>query len=325
MNSTISVSSTAPSSLPPPRPHNDPTLLFANVGIMEAMVTEKALAALGPYSQAIKANNLLFVFGVLGLIPETRKFISDTVEDQTEQIREALFGHLIAVLGNDDVSAHFMLLHLLSKVHTRVDDVVVRKLSLNLIGLNKESASVFGTRLSQTFKNLLPVTNCMPLILEYLNTVSLAPKKDYQTNRLIPGVLKLPAGSYLMVDETQLESGSLNSIGIENTKLLKNLIESTESLDMVSGYCLIITALHWIRYTKGRQGVNFSVVGFTPHKMYKYGENGETDDMLEYHATIDFSQDYPLVELDDDFLCTRPDGEGILVELYYAVIFCIDI
>ncbi|GMI84959.1 E2F target gene 1 [Hibiscus trionum] len=142
-----------------------------------------------------------------------------------KEIREALFRHLTAVLGNDGVAAHFMLLHLLSKVHTRVDDVAVGKLSLNLIGLNKESVSVFGTRLSQTFKNLLPCTNCLPLTLEYLNSASLAPKKDYQTNRLIPGVLQLPEGSHLMVDETHLESGSLNSIGVGNTKLLKNLIE----------------------------------------------------------------------------------------------------
>ncbi|XP_039002478.1 mini-chromosome maintenance complex-binding protein-like [Hibiscus syriacus] len=142
-----------------------------------------------------------------------------------KEIREALFRHLTAVLGNDGVAAHFMLLHLLSKVHNRVDDVAVGKLSLNLTGLSKESVSVFGTRLSQTFKTLLPFTNCMPLALEHLNTASLAPKKDYQTNRLIPGALQLPEGSHLMVDETQLKSGSLNSIGIENVKLLKNLIE----------------------------------------------------------------------------------------------------
>lgn len=142
-----------------------------------------------------------------------------------KETREALFRHLTAVLGNDEVAAHFVLLHLLSKVHARVDDVAVGKLSLNLTGLNKESVSVFGTRLSDTFKNLLPFTNCMPLTLEYLNTASLAPKKDYQANRLVPGVLQLPEGSHLMVDETQLESGSLNSTGIENTKLLKNLIE----------------------------------------------------------------------------------------------------
>ena len=33
-----------------------------------------------------------------------------------KEIREALFRHLTAVLGNDEVAAHFMLLHLLSKV-----------------------------------------------------------------------------------------------------------------------------------------------------------------------------------------------------------------
>lgn len=40
------------------------------VGIKEAVQTEKAPAALGPYSQATKANDFLFVSGVLGLVPE---------------------------------------------------------------------------------------------------------------------------------------------------------------------------------------------------------------------------------------------------------------
>ncbi|KAG5001981.1 hypothetical protein JHK82_023131 [Glycine max] len=60
--------------------------LSTDTTLKEAVQTEKAPAALGPYSQAIKANNLLFVSGVLGLIPETGKFISDNVEDQTEQV-----------------------------------------------------------------------------------------------------------------------------------------------------------------------------------------------------------------------------------------------
>lgn len=40
------------------------------VGIKESVQTKGAPAALGPYSQAIKSNNLLFVSGVLGLVPE---------------------------------------------------------------------------------------------------------------------------------------------------------------------------------------------------------------------------------------------------------------
>ncbi|CAL5202191.1 unnamed protein product [Lathyrus oleraceus] len=60
--------------------------LSTDARIKEAVHTDKAPAALGPYSQAIKANNLLFVSGVLGLVPETGKFASDDVEVQTEQI-----------------------------------------------------------------------------------------------------------------------------------------------------------------------------------------------------------------------------------------------
>ena len=41
---------------------------FARVGV----TSEKAPAALGPYSQAIKANGMLYVSGVLGLVPEVK-------------------------------------------------------------------------------------------------------------------------------------------------------------------------------------------------------------------------------------------------------------
>lgn len=60
--------------------------ISSDTRIKESVQTEGAPAALGPYSQAIKSNNLLFVSGVLGLVPETGKFVSDNVEDQTEQL-----------------------------------------------------------------------------------------------------------------------------------------------------------------------------------------------------------------------------------------------
>ncbi|KAG9454042.1 hypothetical protein H6P81_006946 [Aristolochia fimbriata] len=63
-----------------------------------AVQTEKAPAALGPYSQAIKANNLLFVSGVLGLVPETGKFVSDSVEEQTEQVLKNM-GEILKASG----------------------------------------------------------------------------------------------------------------------------------------------------------------------------------------------------------------------------------
>ncbi|XP_059664788.1 reactive Intermediate Deaminase A, chloroplastic [Cornus florida] len=66
--------------------------------IKEAVQTDKAPAALGPYSQAIKANNLLFMSGVLGLVPETGKFVSDSVEDQTEQVLKNM-GEILKASG----------------------------------------------------------------------------------------------------------------------------------------------------------------------------------------------------------------------------------
>ncbi|XP_059627903.1 mini-chromosome maintenance complex-binding protein isoform X2 [Cornus florida] len=143
-----------------------------------------------------------------------------------KEIREALLGNLTAVLGHDGVSAHFMLLHLLSRVHARVDTLAVGKLALNLTCFSKESVSVFGSHLNLSLKNLLPFTHCIPLTVDYLNTTSLAPRKDYETNRLVSGVLQLAEGSHLMIDETQLQAGTLSSTGVENVRLLKNLTES---------------------------------------------------------------------------------------------------
>ncbi|KAL9313778.1 hypothetical protein ACSQ67_019230 [Phaseolus vulgaris] len=148
--------------------------------------------------------------------------------DLVKGLREALLRHLTTILGNDDVTSHFMLLHLLSKVHARDNGLAVGKLSLNLTGFKKETVSVFGKQLTLVLKKLLPLTFCIPLTVEYLNTVSLAPKKNYDTNRLETGVLQLAEGSHLIVDETKLEAGTLNSVGVDNCRLLKNLMELQE-------------------------------------------------------------------------------------------------
>ncbi|KAM1141697.1 hypothetical protein FF1_041558 [Malus domestica] len=142
-----------------------------------------------------------------------------------KEIREALLRHLTAVLGNDGIAANFMLLHLLSMVYSRAGTVAVGKLSLNLTCLSRESAPVFGTQLGLALKNLLPFTQCISLTVDYLNTASLAPRKDYETSRLITGALQLAEGSHVIFDETRLEAGILNSVGVENARLLKTLIE----------------------------------------------------------------------------------------------------
>ena len=52
---------------------------------MKALNTDKAPAAIGPYSQAIRTGNIVFVSGQLPIIPETGAFPEGGVQEQTRQ------------------------------------------------------------------------------------------------------------------------------------------------------------------------------------------------------------------------------------------------
>ena len=54
----------------------------------EAIATANAPAAIGPYSQAVKDGDLIFVSGQLPIDPKTGEFTSDNVQDQTKQSLE---------------------------------------------------------------------------------------------------------------------------------------------------------------------------------------------------------------------------------------------
>ena len=53
---------------------------------MQIVQTEKAPAAIGPYSQAVKAGGLLFVSGQIPIDPATGALVRGGIAGQTEQI-----------------------------------------------------------------------------------------------------------------------------------------------------------------------------------------------------------------------------------------------
>ena len=57
---------------------------------MEKLSTNKAPAAIGPYSQAIKTGHLLFTSGQIALDPATGNIVGTTIEEQTEQVMKNL-------------------------------------------------------------------------------------------------------------------------------------------------------------------------------------------------------------------------------------------
>ena len=48
--------------------------------------TDKAPAAIGTYSQAIKVNNTVYLSGQIPLIAESMQLISDDISEQIEQV-----------------------------------------------------------------------------------------------------------------------------------------------------------------------------------------------------------------------------------------------
>ncbi len=61
---------------------------------------EKAPAAIGPYSQGVVVNGLLFASGQIALSPETGELVGSTIEEQAEQVMKNV-GALLTAAGTD--------------------------------------------------------------------------------------------------------------------------------------------------------------------------------------------------------------------------------
>jgi len=67
---------------------------------MKVISTNSAPAAIGPYSQAIVTNGLLFASGQIPLSPETGAVVSGGIKEQAEQVMKNIAAVLTAA-GSD--------------------------------------------------------------------------------------------------------------------------------------------------------------------------------------------------------------------------------
>lgn len=68
------------------------------------MSTDKAPAAIGPYSQAVKCGNMLFCSGQIPLDPATGELVIGDITCQTERVMENIAAVLVAAnAGFDDI------------------------------------------------------------------------------------------------------------------------------------------------------------------------------------------------------------------------------
>ena len=143
---------------------------------------------------------------------------------QVGNIREEMVSLIKECVLGDPLTAEYLLLHLLSHVHTRRDDVMaLGKFTVNLTKCPSKD-SRFVECLSTLMSNVCETSFTMPLTISNFNNSVMIPKKDYSANRLKSGLLQLPKGIQIILDETVLEPGQLQPNGIENLKSLGNLI-----------------------------------------------------------------------------------------------------
>ncbi|MCD8157509.1 MAG: RidA family protein [Clostridiales bacterium] len=62
--------------------------------------TDKAPAAIGPYSQAVQTGNLIFISGQIPINPSTGEFAGETIEIQAKQV----FENIKAILKSINLS-----------------------------------------------------------------------------------------------------------------------------------------------------------------------------------------------------------------------------
>jgi len=139
-----------------------------------------------------------------------------------ERTREQLLYILTQSLLGDSLAAEYLLFHLISKVYSRHDIRILGKLSLNLFRL---SSNQNWSRRIYTLLNLFTTgSHYLPLSKQQLETTPFTPVKDFEANRLVSGILQLPAGTHLVVDETVMADCQLDAKAVQNLTALGNLM-----------------------------------------------------------------------------------------------------
>lgn len=140
--------------------------------------------------------------------------------------RQTLLSLFECIFPNDQLLCEYLLLHLLSRTYVRQPSSAYGKLCLNISHLSSEQIDA----IEQVFQLILPLYSRLPITINILNTTQLMPNKnvtkdDEAQSQLMQTPLQLPLNSHLIIDETKMECGQLTTLGLNNIKLLQDLLQ----------------------------------------------------------------------------------------------------
>ncbi|CAF1544531.1 unnamed protein product, partial [Adineta ricciae] len=145
--------------------------------------------------------------------------------NQIQMARQCLLSLFESIFPNDKLLCEYLLLHLISRTYVRQPSSAYGKLSLNISHISSEQLQT----LQQLLQTILSLHSTLSITVQTLNTTQLMPNKnvakdDENDNFLMQTPLQLPFNSHLLIDETKMECGQLTTLGLNNIKLLQDLL-----------------------------------------------------------------------------------------------------
>lgn len=140
--------------------------------------------------------------------------------ERMQFLKKELMIVLTQLLLGDTLAAEYLICNLVSEVYLRKDMLALGKFCLNISNVPQFENIDYVKTLYEFIEMLVPKSHYFPMTLENMNNLQFVPKKDYGTDNLNSGILQLSSNTHLVLDETKLSPGKLNTSGVNNLRAL---------------------------------------------------------------------------------------------------------
>ncbi|CAD6202129.1 GSCOCG00002955001-RA-CDS [Cotesia congregata] len=169
-----------------------------------------------PRLHAIKVNQL---------VPKIFYNNYNSIISKVNLIRSDLHLVLSQLLFGDELAANYVICNLLSGIYTRKDYLCLGNFPLNITGFSIDKFPYFTNNFYDILKLFVAKTHLFECTLDNLNNSKLVPRKDYDSDKLLSGILQLSDNTLLIIDETKLIPGQVTPNGKINYKAITDLIK----------------------------------------------------------------------------------------------------
>ncbi|KAK4058932.1 hypothetical protein OIO90_000378 [Microbotryomycetes sp. JL221] len=141
-------------------------------------------------------------------------------KSELEEIRSRLVEYLASGLGGDVDAAEWLLLALLTRVHTRH----VTGLPLGAMSLNLALPTDFKDNIHNILNSIVPRLSLIELSISMLNKIETKIIPKSRNENLDSGVLQLPVGTRCLIDTRGITEGKLDDNGVRNLRHIATTI-----------------------------------------------------------------------------------------------------